>query len=273
MSWHAEDELLQRYASGALDAANSFSVEAHILACDDCRMRVPRDTTRLDAIWSGVRGSISAPATRFTERLMRVLGINEHTARLLAATPALSTSWLAGIAATLAFIILASHNKSGDPLPFLLVAPVLPLAGVATAYGRGVDPTYEIGASAPMRGLRLLMIRSLAVFVTTSALAVAASFALPRVDLNAAAWILPAVALATVCLALSTWLSPLRSAVIVALAWMAVVIVSLAVATGPLRVQTIAAFREGEQAWLAATALLGVLVLVVRRNHFERMDG
>ena len=78
MSWHAEDELLQRYASGALDAANSFSVEAHILACDDCRMRVPRDTTRLDAIWNGVRGSISAPATRFTERLMRVLGINAH---------------------------------------------------------------------------------------------------------------------------------------------------------------------------------------------------
>ena len=123
-----------------------------------------------------------------------------------------------------------------------------------------------------MRGLRLLMIRSLAVFVTTSVLAVAASFALPRVDLNTAAWMLPALSLATVCLALSTWLSPLRSAVIVALAWMAVVIVSLAVATGPLRVQTIAAFREGEQAWLAATALLGVLVLVVRRNHFERMD-
>ena len=48
---------------------------------------------------------------------------------------------------------------------------------------------------------------------------------------------------------------------------------SLAVATGPLRVQTIAAFREGEQVWLAAAALLGVLVLVVRRNHLERMDG
>ena len=150
---------------------------------------------------------------------------------------------------------------------------MLPLAGVATAYGRGVDPTYEIGASAPMRGLRLLMIRSLAVFVTTSVLAVAASFALPRVDLNTAAWMLPALSLATVCLALSTWLSPLRSAVIVAVAWMAVAIVSLAVATGPLRVQTIAAFREGEQVWLAAAALLGVLVLVVRRNHLERMDG
>ena len=62
MSWHADEELLQQYASGGLDAANSFSVEAHILACDDCRIRVPRDATRLDAIWSGVRGSISAPA-------------------------------------------------------------------------------------------------------------------------------------------------------------------------------------------------------------------
>ena len=60
---------------------------------------------------------------------------------------------------------------------------------------------------------------------------------------------------------------------IVAVAWMAVAIVSLAVATGPLRVQTIAAFREGEQVWRAAAALPGVLVLVVRRNHLERMDG
>jgi len=204
--------------------------------------------------------------------MLRLAGISDHTARLLAATPALSNSWLGGIAATLVFAILASRNPTGNPLPFLIVAPVLPLAGVATAYGPGVDPTYEVGASSPMRGMRLLMIRSIAVFATTSILAIAASFALPHVDLAAAGWILPSLALATVCLALSTWFSPLRSAAIVAAGWIAVAIVSVSIVSGPVRVHTIVAFRESGQVSLVVASVIAVFVLILRRDRLDRVD-
>ncbi|MGH3243806.1 MAG: hypothetical protein ACRDNL_25730, partial [Spirillospora sp.] len=54
----------------------------------------------------------------------------EHLARLLAATPTLSTAWLAGVAAALGFALLFAQARSvSEParlLPFLLLAPVLP---------------------------------------------------------------------------------------------------------------------------------------------------
>ena len=46
------------------------------------------------------------------------------------------------------------------------------------AYGPGIDPTYEIGLAAPMRGLRLLL-RAAAVVRASAVLAAAASLALP----------------------------------------------------------------------------------------------
>jgi hypothetical protein len=57
------------------------------------------------------------------------------------------------------FAVLAAQVGSGPDasLAFLTVAPLLPLAGIAMAYGPGIDPTYEIGLAAPMRSLRLLL--------------------------------------------------------------------------------------------------------------------
>jgi hypothetical protein len=94
------------------------------------------------------------------ERLLVRLGVADHTARLLAATPALRGSWLLAVAVTLAFAVLAAWARPGPDaiLAFLCVAPLLPLAGIAVAYGPGIDPTYEIGLAAPLRSFRLLLL-------------------------------------------------------------------------------------------------------------------
>ena len=73
---------------------------------------------------------------------------------------------------------------------FLVLAPLLPLAGVAAAYGRDVDPTYEIGLAAPMRSFGLLLVRALAVLATTSVMAaVAGARARRACSWSAAAWL------------------------------------------------------------------------------------
>src|SRR5439155_1248129 len=82
-------------------------------------------------------------------------GVPDHLARLLAATPSLRVSWFGATVVALGFSILAAYGKQ-DPLMFLIVAPILPLAGVAAAFGPHVDPAYEVGLSCPVRTSRLL---------------------------------------------------------------------------------------------------------------------
>jgi hypothetical protein len=271
MNWHADTALLERYAQGTLDDANAYSVEAHLLGCDDCRALLPREQERLDTIWTSVHASLHAPRTGPIEWMLRHLGVADHVARVLAATPSLSLSWLSAVATALLFTVLASHAGQGTPLPFLMVAPMLPLAGVAAAYGPGVDPTYEMGAATPMRGLRLLLIRSIAVFTATAVLIGIGSFGLPRVDWTDALWILPALGMTSASLALCTWFPPVRSALIVGASWILVAIIGLSGATRPITPHTIGWFTSAGQVALAAVAILGIVVVVMRSELFERV--
>lgn len=125
------------------------------------------------------------------ERTLVRLGIADHVARLLAATPSLRLSWFAALAVALGFAVSAAYT--GAVVVFLVVAPLVPLAGVAAAYGPGVDPTYEIGLASPMRSYRLLLIRALAVLTASMGLAGAAALALPTLNWSTAAWLLPSL--------------------------------------------------------------------------------
>ena len=106
------------------------------------------------------------------ERALLALRVPEHAARLLAATPSLRLSWLLAEAMALGFAVLAANVASGNDADvvrflFLVVAALLPVAGIAAAFGPGVDPAYEIGAAAPMRADVLLAMRALAVLTTS----------------------------------------------------------------------------------------------------------
>lgn len=271
MSWHLEHETLAAYATGRVDEPTAFSVEAHLVACGACRERVNAlvEPDRLERIWAEVEEIVDSPARGPVERLLSRAGVSEHLARLLAATPSLTLSWLGAVALALAFGVVAAHGSDRGLLVFLALAPLLPLAGVAAAYGPGLDPTYEIGIASPLRSFRLLLVRAVAVLGTTTALAALASLALPDLDWRVAAWLLPALGLTTVSLALATYVPVPWAFGGLAFGWVA--LVTLAAAASDDR---FVAFRLPAQVAFLAATLLGASIVTRRREVFEtRRDG
>ncbi|HEV8652039.1 MAG TPA: zf-HC2 domain-containing protein [Actinomycetes bacterium] len=267
-AWHADGELLAAYAAGRLDVAGTWSVEAHVTSCAGCRELAGAlaEPERLRRGRAAVIAAVDVPHAGVAERLLVRLGVPDYTARLLAATPALRGSWLLAVATTLAFAVLAARLGSGRDasLAFLTVAPLLPLAGIAVAYGPGIDPTYEIGLAAPMRSFKLLLLRAAAVVGAAAVLAAAASLALPGLGPGAAGWLLPALALTACSLALATLVEPLRATGISAAAWVAAVLVTVQ-PPGPSSVL----FAVPGQAAFAILGLLAAVVVLLRRGRFE----
>ena len=266
MSWHADAELLARYAGGTVDDASAFSLEAHLVDCAACQRALAACSrpARLDEVWSRTLDVVDAPDAALPERALRRLGVRDDVARVMAATPALRRSWLLAVVAMLAFAVAASRTGGTGVLLFLTLAPLLPVGGVAAAYGPGVDPTYEIGVAAPTAGWRLLMLRSVAVAVTAIGLAGTAAAALPGLDWTAAAWLLPALGLTLTTLALATAVQVRAAAAVVASVWVAAVL-----AAENLTDVRLAAFRAPGQAAFAALAVVALVVLASRRQTFE----
>jgi anti-sigma factor RsiW len=261
--WHVPDEELRRYADGTLARALFLSTDAHLLACPDCRARLAgADPELVRAGWARLDSELDAPVPGPVERLLLRVGVPDHTARLLAATPVLRWSWLAAVASTLALTIAVANLA--HPLVFLAVAPLLPLVGVAASYGPGIDPTYEIALVAPLHTFRLLMLRSAAVLTTTTALSAAASLGLPDYGLRVLGWFLPALALTLLSLALTPRLGPVGAAVAVGLGWA----VLLAASLSPGADRSIV-FAPGGQLALALTAAVAAAMLSRLRPAFD----
>jgi hypothetical protein len=266
-TWHADFRDIARYAAGTIDDTRAGSLEAHLVSCADCRGKVAglADPDRLDAAWAGIVDVLDAPRSTVVERLVRRVGVGAPTARLLAATPSLQGSWLLAVVIALGFATVAAQTGTDRGLAvFLFVAPLIPVTGVAAAFGPGLDSTWEITAAAPGGGFRLLLLRTSAVVGTTFAVAAVASLALPGWSWTAAAWVLPALALTLASLALATFTSAERAATAVAVAWFVVVVASAHEGRTLL-----AAFGAGGQLSLAAVAVVAALLVAQRRDSFE----
>ena len=224
--WHADPASLDRYAQGLSGPASSASIEAHLLACAQCRSVVSDavPVARLDAIWAEVAETVDSPRRRLPERLLVRLGVPDHTARLIAATPSLTTSWLLAVGFALGFALLAAQSGPRGVLLFLALAPVLPVAGVAAAYGREGDPTYDVALASPYSAFRLVLLRTAAVLVSTLCLAGLAALLLPVTPAVALAWLLPALALSGATLALSSRATAPVAAGLVVAVWLATVL-------------------------------------------------
>jgi hypothetical protein len=271
-AWHADGALLAAYHDQRLDAAARWSVEAHLTSCAACRLQAGElvDPARLRRLRAALIDAVDEPRAGVAERLLLRLGVADHTARLLAATPALRGSWLLAVAATLGFAVLAGWTHPGQDanLAFLCVAPLVPLAGIAAAYGPGVDPTYEIGLAAPLGSFRLLLLRAAAVLGTATLLAATASLALPQLGWDAVGWLLPALGLTASSLALATTIEPLLAIGITASAWILAVVVTVL----PPEPSSVLFTTAGQLAF-AALALLAAAVLLVCRGRFESDRG
>jgi hypothetical protein len=272
MTWHVEPKLIEAYASGLADDPRAFSIEAHLMSCATCRASLAShvDRTRLYGLWARINDIVRRPTLGPIERFLIAVGINDHIARLLGATRSLSLSWFLAITMALTFAVAASHSGERGFIVFLVVAPLLPLAGVAAAYGPGVDPTYEIGLASPMRSFNLLLIRAFAVLVTTMLLGAVAAFALPELNWTAIAWLLPSLGLVAAALALATFISPLPAAVIVAIAWIAVTTAGFVLAPAPGELRSL--FAGSLQVVLSTVTLLSGVALMLRHDRFEQGD-
>jgi hypothetical protein len=268
-TWHADREALELYSTGHLDDVRASSLEAHMLACAHCRGAIaPRvSSSQLDAMWRGVEDALDAPQPGIVERGLLRLGVREHIARLLAATPSLRLSWFLAEAFALGSAAFAAHHAAGTRAGgatlflFLVLAALAPVAGVAAAFGPGVDPAYEIGIASPMRGDRLLFVRAAAVLVASIAIGGIAALALPGLDGTMALWLLPALGLTVATLAAGTWLHPIVAACSVGLVWLTGAAVASVAATDPL-----APFHVAGQ--LASSLAIAASLLVLAHRRF-----
>ncbi|MFF7982414.1 zf-HC2 domain-containing protein [Streptomyces sp. NPDC007901] len=263
--WHVAEEDLRAYARGELAAPLLWSADTHVGSCADCRavLAAVSDPVALDAGWERLDAELDAPRPGFGERALARLGVAEHTARLLTATPVLRRSWLASVAFVLLAMVLVVRVVDAPAL-FLALAPLLPLAAVAVSYGPALDPTYEIAAVAPTHGFRLLMIRTVAALTASLGLNTLAALALPGYGLLSFAWLLPALALTAAGLALSARLGPLLGPGLVGGAWTLLMAVA---AMHPA--DTPAAFTAAGQSVAAALAALATFLLHQARDRFD----
>ncbi|MBP5871740.1 zf-HC2 domain-containing protein [Streptomyces scabiei] len=264
MSWHADDGDLGEYARGALAAPRLWSVETHLAGCADCRAALSSHVppAEIDAGWARLEDELDAPRPGLAESLLLRVGVADHTARLLAATPVLRRSWLGAVALTL--LLAVGVALVASPLMLLATAPLLPLAGVALSFGPGLDPTYETAVVAPMHTFRLLMVRTVAVLSTTTLLSGLASLALPSLGLAALGWLLPALALTATGVALTARLGPVLAPALVGAGWTALVALSRLLASG-----TPLPFTAEGQGAAAAVATLATVLLVAARDRFD----
>ena len=268
-TWHADGDLLTAYVSGRLGAVDGASVEQHLARCAQCRTAVvPLVDSRLLARgWAGVRDAVESPPLPLPVRLARRVGLPEPTAVLLAATASLRTAWLVGAFVALAFATLAV-SMAGEELlaPFLLVAPLVPVIGVAAAYGPQQDPLEALVVTAPYGRTRLILVRTLAVLASVLPATMVLGLFLPGPTWLAAAGLGPALALVPILLALSSFVGPRTGVAVVTLGWSGVVAFSLRglPPTWPV--------EAGQQLVYLALALASVAVLVVRSSR-QRQIG
>jgi hypothetical protein len=265
-TWHAADDLLALYVRGDAGAVQGASLEQHLIHCADCRARIAThvDAPPLDLVWARIEEQAQAPARTLVERVLTRFGVSEPDARLVAVAPSLRTSWLFGLAATLGFVGLsAAYGGSRGLALFLLVAPLVPVAGVAFAYGPDVDPSYEVGVAVPYSAVRLLLLRTAAVLATSLPLVLAAALLLPALSWTAVSWLLPALAFAAVMLAASTWARPTVTGVGLGIAWVCAV-GSAALDDNPAAVL--------DPALLLIYATVGVAATVVLRLRIHRIS-
>jgi hypothetical protein len=204
----------------------SVSVEQHVLQCAQCRAEVAGlvPATDLQPVWENVLAAVELPRPGLAERLLMRLGLSPSDSMVIASAVTLRVAWLTGMIGVLCFVVLGGllAHQGGVAL-FLMAAPLLPVASVAAAYGPASDPSYEAVQVAPYAMIRLVLLRTVSVLVTSVPLVVVAGLLLPTSAIVAVAWLMPAIGFIAVVLTASAWVNPDHAATAVGIGWLAAV--------------------------------------------------
>jgi hypothetical protein len=190
------------------------------------------DEVDLDRVWLGVATEVwrrrPGPVERMVGRALRSPGL----ARALLTTPSLLLGW---VIATVVVVSVgwAATLTTGTPYVPLL-APAVAGAGIAYAYGPGIDPAWELAASMAVSDRMVLLVRALAVFGLNAALGLAASAASGTAAALTFGWLVPMAAVCTLALAAATVSRSANVGVAAGLAGWALVVMGGWSATGSL---------------------------------------
>ncbi|NND73899.1 MAG: zf-HC2 domain-containing protein [Ilumatobacter sp.] len=225
------------------------------------------DQARLDANWRAITIELDAPRASRPERALRRIGLPSHVTRLVGATPALRRAWYLAIAGVV-FVGLAATDADAprqSVLVLLMLAPLVPVFGIALAYGPNADPAYEMQLATPTRGLRLVAIRSFVVISISAVIVTSVALVSAVARPYAAAWLLPALAVTGTSLMLMTWVSPRRASIAAGTSWFVAVLVAEQT-SGAL-----AAFTAIGQVTASVVAVVSIGVAVRRRSSFDHL--
>ncbi len=236
--WHASTSDLASYAAGGLGGADVWSIEAHLAQCALCRVEVSvhADDERLARNRAVLLTLAAVPQAGWPRRFARRCGIPDHLLVLLSATSSLRRSWLLSVVAVLGVVTgeaLLVHalwpDRAGSPgysepailTPFLLVAPLLVLVGVAAAFVPALDPAYRLTVAAPFSSLTLLLVRALSALLAALIPVACAAVVVPGPGWLPAALLLPSLALCASALAVATVVGPTAAVVASGVLWAA----------------------------------------------------
>ena len=184
----------------------------------------------LSRVWLGVAAQVwrrePGPLERAARRLLRSPGL----ALALVTTPSLLMGWLIATAV----VLLAGVGATlGTGTPFVpLLAPAVAGAGIAYAYGPGIDPAWELSRSMAVSDRMVLLVRALAVFGLNAALGLAASAAAGTAAAVTFGWLVPMTAVCALALAAATLARSANVGVVVGLAGWAIVVLAGQSASG-----------------------------------------
>ncbi|MGK2957132.1 MAG: hypothetical protein ACSLFB_01740 [Acidimicrobiales bacterium] len=276
--WHVSPRLMRDYVALKIDMARSASVEQHLLSCPNCQVALSSfvyadvsSAANLDALWLDVIDAVDRPSSGLVGSTLRLLGVSDHVARLIAAAPAMHLSWIASVVLVLGFAISYAMRPYGSDALLLVLAPLIPLAGIGTAYGLGNDRLYELTKVSPLSSSRVFLYRSLAVLCTATPLTLTAALIMRLDGLEAMGWLLPSLGLVGLTLALSTWVQPLIAAISVGTTWI-ILVVGVWARSARLEgiaLETTVIFQPTGQIAFAVVALVAAVLFIGRLGHLD----
>ena len=191
--------------------------------------RCPGDVD-LHRVWLGVAAEVWRRRPGLVERLAGRALRSPGLARALVTTPSLLLAW---VIATAVVLVAGMFATLGTRTPFVaLFAPAVAAAGIAYAYGPGVDPAWELSQSIAVSDRRVLLVRVLVVFALDAALGLAASAASGAAAAVTFGWLVPMTAVSALALAAATVTRSANAGVAAGLAAWAITLLSVRSASG-----------------------------------------
>ena len=241
----------------------------HVGACADCQARAALGDLDVDLekVWAGIAVEVWARPIGSVERLAGYLLRSPGLARALLTTPSLLLSWIVASAVVLGVGAYATHATD---VPWVaLLAPALAGAGIAYAYGPGIDPAFELSQTMPVSDRMVLLARVVAVFGLNALLGLVASLFTPQAAGLTFGWLAPMTLVASLGLASATLARSANVGVVGALASWCIIVLASAVPTQDLATAVENAAFVPVYA-LAALVCLGLTLYV---TSGRRSDG